>query len=96
MPFAPEVKRYACLSAASRHCCLCKKQCGTKIEAHINDEATSKDKHRRQWDSGLLRLPLKSGATTTGTPKGTNTVHTSFAHAEIGSTNSSKRADSEV
>jgi hypothetical protein len=39
MPFDPEVKMRMFLRC-ERHCCLCKKQCGTKIEAaHIIDES---------------------------------------------------------
>lgn len=39
MSFAPEVKARM-FSRCMRHCCLCRKQCGTNIEAaHIIDEA---------------------------------------------------------
>jgi hypothetical protein len=39
MPFSPEVKT-AMFTRCMRHCCLCRKQCGTNIEAaHIQDEA---------------------------------------------------------
>lgn len=43
MPFSPDVKQRMFLWC-ERHCCLCKKQCGLKIEAaHILDEAESHD-----------------------------------------------------
>jgi hypothetical protein len=39
MPFSPEVKTRM-FARCMRHCCLCRKQCGTNIEAaHIIDEA---------------------------------------------------------
>jgi hypothetical protein len=39
MPFSPEVKAQM-FARCMRHCCLCRKQCGTNIEAaHIVDEA---------------------------------------------------------
>lgn len=39
MPFSPETKT-AMFVRCMRHCCLCRKQCGTNIEAaHIIDEA---------------------------------------------------------
>src|SRR5437879_760339 len=39
MPFSPEVKSRM-FARCMRHCCLCRKQCGTNIEAaHIIDEA---------------------------------------------------------
>jgi len=39
MPFSPEVKAEM-FARCMRHCCLCRKQCGTNIEAaHIMDEA---------------------------------------------------------
>lgn len=39
MPFSPDVKTRM-FARCMRHCCLCRKQCGTNIEAaHIIDEA---------------------------------------------------------
>jgi hypothetical protein len=39
MPFSPDVKARM-FARCMRHCCLCRKQCGTNIEAaHIIDEA---------------------------------------------------------
>src|SRR5882672_9845268 len=39
VPFSPEVKSKM-FTRCMRHCCLCRKQCGTNIEAaHIIDEA---------------------------------------------------------
>jgi hypothetical protein len=39
MPFSPDVKARM-FTRCVRHCCLCRKQCGTNIEAaHIIDEA---------------------------------------------------------
>lgn len=43
MPFSVEVKQRMFLQC-HRHCCLCLRQCGTKIEAaHITDEANGGD-----------------------------------------------------
>ena len=43
MPFPPNVKEDA-LVACGRHCCLCRKFCGTKIEVHhIREESTGGD-----------------------------------------------------